>query len=72
MSDQTFNKATIRNERGLLNDVQYIFNKDGTVNWRAMVNPAHLYPNKDWFNRRAQPIPETGEGLRDEIGRAHV
>ena len=66
MSDQTFNKATIRNERGLLNDVQYIFNKDGTVNWRAMVNPAHLYPNKDWFNRRAQPIPETGEGLRDD------
>lgn len=66
MSEQKFNKATARDDRGLLIGVNYIFNKDGSVNWRAMVNPAHLYPNKDWFNRRNQPIPETGEGLRDD------
>ena len=56
----------LRDERGLLKGVDYILNKDGTVNWRAMVNPAHLYPNKDWFNRRNLPVPETSEGLRDE------
>lgn len=56
----------MRDERGLLKGVDYILNKDGTVNWRAMVNPAHLYPNKDWFNRRNLPVPETGDGLRDE------
>lgn len=67
MSEQTqFNKATARDERGLLTVVNYIFTKDGSVNWRAMVNPAHLYPNKDWFSRRNQPIPDTGEGLRDD------
>jgi hypothetical protein len=67
MSETTkTNKPTVRDERGLLNGVNYIFNKDGTVNWRAMVNPAHLYPNKDWFNRRNQSVPETADGLRDE------
>jgi hypothetical protein len=67
MSDQKeFNKPTTRDERGLLKGVNYIFNKDGSVNWRAMVNPSHLYPNKDWFNRRNQAVPETGEGLRDD------
>lgn len=59
-------RPSVRDERGLINNVNYIFNKDGTVNWRAMVNPTHLYPNKDWFNRRNQPVPETGDGLRDE------
>ena len=59
-------RPTVRDERGLLNGVNYIFNKDGTINWCAMVNPAHLYPNKDWFNRRNQAIPETADGLRDE------
>jgi len=60
------NKPSVRDERGLLNGVNFIFNKDGTVNWRAMVNPAHLYPNKDWFARRNQAVPETADGLRDE------
>lgn len=67
MSETTkTNKPTVRDERGLLNSVNFIFNKDATVNWRAMVNPAHLYPNKDWFNRRSLPVPETTDGLRDE------
>jgi hypothetical protein len=67
MSEKTqIIKPTVRDERGLLNNVNYIFNKDGTVNWRAMVNPAHLYPNKDWFARRNQTVPETADGLRDE------
>ena len=69
MSETTktkINKPSVRDERGLLNGVNFIFNKDATVNWRAMVNPAHLYPNKDWFTRRNQTAPETTDGLRDE------
>jgi hypothetical protein len=58
--------VSLRDERGLLKTVNYILNNDGTVNWRAMVNPAHLYPNKDWFNRRNMAVPETAEGLRDD------
>jgi len=59
-------KPSIRDNRGLLNSGKYIFKQDGTVDWRAMVNPAHLYPNKDWFNRRNQPVPDSPEGLRDD------
>lgn len=54
-----------RNEHGLLESVDYIFNEDGSVNWRAMINPEHLYPNKDWFEMRKMPVPESIEGLDD-------
>ena len=54
-----------RNEHGLLESVDYIFNEDGSVNWRAMINPEHLYPNKDWFEMRKMPVPDSIEGLDD-------
>ena len=54
-----------RNEHGLLESVDYIFNEDGSVNWRAMINPEHLYPNKDWFEMRKMPVPESIDGLDD-------
>ena len=54
-----------RNEHGLLDSVDYIFNNDGSVNWRAMINPEHLYPNKDWFDMRKMPMPSSIEGLDD-------
>ena len=54
-----------RNEHGLLESVEYIFNEDGSVNWRAMINPEHLYPNKDWFEMRKMPVPGSIEGLDD-------
>ena len=54
-----------RNEHGLLDSVDYIFNNDGSVNWRAMINPEHLYPNKDWFEMRKMPVPNSIEGLED-------
>jgi len=55
-----------RNEHGLLENVTYIFNDDGSVNWRAMIKPEFLYPNKDWFSRRNKPIPDSIEGLDDK------
>jgi hypothetical protein len=54
-----------RNEHGLLESVDYVFNKDGSVNWRAMIPLEHLYPNKDWFERRKMPVPDSIEGLDD-------
>lgn len=54
-----------RDEHGLLKDVDYIFNEDGSVNWRAMIKPEFLYPNRDWFNYRNKPMPESSEGLAD-------
>lgn len=54
-----------RNQHGLLSNVDYEFNKDGSVNWRAMIKPEFLYPNKDWFTLRNKEIPTSSEGLRD-------
>ena len=54
-----------RDEHGLLESVDYTFNEDGSVNWRAMISPEHLYPNKGWFEMRKMPAPESIEGLED-------
>ena len=54
-----------RNDDGLLESVDYEFNKDGSVNWRAMISPEHLYPNKDHFEMRKMPVPDSIEGLED-------
>ena len=54
-----------RDKHGLLENVDYIFNEDGSVNWRAMIKPEFLYPNRDWFNYRNKPMPESSEGLAD-------
>jgi hypothetical protein len=55
----------VRDEHGLLKSVAYSFNDDGSVNWRAMIGPEHLYPNKDWFESRNKPMPSSIEGLED-------
>ncbi len=54
-----------RNELGLLEGVEYEYNEDGSVNWRAMIGEEHLYPNKGWFERFNKPVPKTIEGLGD-------
>jgi len=40
-------KEQKRNEFGLLENVSYVFNVDGTINWRAMIKPEFLVPNSD-------------------------
>ena len=56
---KTFGK---RDEHGLLNNVQYHFNEDGSVDWRKMIHDEHLYPNKEYFNGDA---PKSIEGIPD-------
>jgi hypothetical protein len=54
-----------RNEFGLLNEVGYEFDEDGSVNWRSMIKDEHLFPNKSWFDLRKKDIPRTIDGLKD-------
>jgi len=54
-----------RDKHGLLECVDYLFNEDGSVNWRAMIKPEFLYPNKGWFDMRGQQVPSSTEGLKD-------
>ncbi len=58
-------KAYERDENGLLKNIQYHFNDDGSVNWRAMIKEEHLFPNKDWFISRKKDVPKSIDGLED-------
>jgi hypothetical protein len=65
-TDNSFGPATYsRDENGLLKNVQYVFNEDGSINWRSMIGDGHLFPNRDWFKNRNQAMPSTVEGLKD-------
>ena len=55
----------IRDENGLLKNIQYTFNEDGSVNWRSMIKDEHLFPNKSWFDLRKKDMPRSIEGLKD-------
>lgn len=59
-------RKRLRDENGLLRNINYIFNEDGSVNWRAMLKSEFLYPNPDWFKRQNIPQPDSVEGLEDK------
>ena len=40
-------KKIDRNKDGLIKGVDYVFTEDGLIDWRKMVKPEHLVPNKD-------------------------
>ena len=54
-----------RNEFGLLDNVDYIFDEDGSVNWRSMIKDEHLFPNRSWFDLRKKDLPRSIVGLGD-------
>lgn len=54
-----------RNAWGLIEGVDYAQNEDGSINWRAMVKPEFLFPNKSWFEARKKPTPDSIDGLED-------
>ena len=54
-----------RDGDGLLINVDYIFNEDGSVDWRSMIKEEHLFPNKGWFESRKKSVPRSIEGLKD-------
>ena len=51
-----------RDEHGLLKNIQYVFNEDGSINWRKMVEDEHLFPNAQAFNGN---VPSSIEGIPD-------
>ena len=56
----------IRNRYGLLENKEYIFNEDGSIDWRSMIKPEFLYPNKGWFDIRNKTVPTSVDGLEDK------
>lgn len=54
-----------RNDFGLINSIEYEFDENGFINWRALIDEQYLYPKKDWFERKKLPVPDSIEGLDD-------
>ena len=54
-----------RDDNGLLKNIEYIFNEDGSVDWRSMIKEDHLFPNKSWFDLRKKDVPRLIDGLKD-------
>ena len=63
--DNKQNKIT-RTPDGLIDKKEYKFTPDGFVDWRAMIYPQFLYPNKDFFEIRKMQMPTSIEGLEDK------
>jgi hypothetical protein len=62
------NKIISRNEYGLICSpaINYVYGPDDLIDWRKMINPKHLVPNKLNFERYNKPVPKTIEGLEDK------
>lgn len=61
-------KIIQRNEFGLICDenIKYIYTPEGFIDWRKMINPKYLVPNKQNFERWGKPVPKTTDGLEDK------
>lgn len=55
----------IRNKYGLIENIHYEFNEDGSVNWRKLIPEEFLYPNRSYFERYNRQVPPTIDGLDD-------
>ncbi len=64
--EQAVQKYSRNTSTGLYPNVAYVFNEDGSINWREMIKPEFLYVNKEWFENRQKPIPSSIEGLKDK------
>ena len=64
-AQEVVTKKYVRDKDGLLKSIKYEYNEDGSVNWRAMVDSKHLFPNKSWFEARNKPMPKSVDELQD-------
>lgn len=59
-------KLQKRDSNGLIEGVVYKYTEDGSIHWRAMINPKHLYVNAENFQRRGEVVPTSTEGVQDK------
>lgn len=59
-------KQITRNELGLVEGINYVIDENGFVDWRKMIEPKYLVPNKQYFEKIGKPVPKTIEGLEDK------
>lgn len=55
-----------RNEKGLLEGIDYKYNDDGSINWRAMINPKHLVVNKQYSDILVKTLKKPFQEIKVE------
>lgn len=65
-SQSTPTQVIKRNAYGLLDNVKYVFNERGFIEWRKMVKDEFLVANKQNFERRKATIPENVQEIEDK------
>jgi hypothetical protein len=54
-----------RNELGLFDSIEYVFDDFGFINWRATLPKQYLCPNRFHFEAQGKEVPTSIEGLED-------
>jgi hypothetical protein len=61
-----FMSTGVKNMENTKKEPNFIYNEDGTINWRAMIPKEFLVPNKQIFERKGKPVPNSIDGLEDK------
>lgn len=60
-------KPIKRNEFGLIcEDVNYIYDESGFIDWRKMISTKYLVPNRQMFEKNGKKVPTSIETLDDK------
>ena len=60
-------KPLVRDSNGLIPGVDYVLSEDGSsIDWRKMVKPEYLVPNKQVFAKRNQEVPASIKDIEDK------
>lgn len=56
----------VRDEKGLLKNINYVFKDDGSVDYKAMIPDAYIVVNSEFFEKRQIEVPKSADGLDDK------
>lgn len=54
-----------RNDLGLVETVNYVFDESGSINWRSTIPKEFICINTEWFASHKKDMPSSTEGLKD-------
>lgn len=58
-------KTIKRDSDGCIENLEYKYTPEGTIDWRKMIPSEYLVVNKQAFEKFNKPVPESTDGLKD-------
>jgi hypothetical protein len=63
-----FQKKTIRDENGLLKNLDHVFLENGFVDWKAMIPREHFVVNDGFFIKKGEEAPKDVSEIKEDSG----